>query len=274
MRTEERASATIAASPERGADAPPHDACICLLETAPDNRAYASPWLQLQPQLQSAAARRNLWVRMTATGHRCWLLTGPAADAGPSPLDQTAADLTARLQAEWRARCSAQPVWAGISAPYSNAGSGPVAAARARREALTALRLCRGANAQGGLLRFRQLGAHRFLLALPEHELQHLAREFIAPLAASDGQPDPSLINTLEAYLAHGGNVSRTAERLYVHRNTVLYRLQRLGELLGRDLHDPETRTGLHLALLAHSLLNQPPDKQAPADARPGPAGA
>ena len=57
------------------------------------------------------------------------------------------------------------------------------------------------------------------------------------------------LVPTLEAFLATLGAPLATAERLHVHRNTLLYRLTRIEAVAGVDLRDPETRLTLHLAL-------------------------
>ena len=67
------------------------------------------------------------------------------------------------------------------------------------------------------------------------------AREFVAarlgPLAAA-GEPSQRLRDTLRAFLAVGGRSKRAAEELYVHQNTVVYRVKRAEELLGRRVTD------------------------------------
>jgi sugar diacid utilization regulator len=62
------------------------------------------------------------------------------------------------------------------------------------------------------------------------------------------------LLETLEAYLAKG-SVKEAAESLGLHRHTVLYRLDKLKELLGGDLDVPATRLRLQLALDLQKLL-------------------
>ena len=51
------------------------------------------------------------------------------------------------------------------------------------------------------------------------------------------------------AYLSCGGNIARTAEQLYVHRNTLVQRLDKLQELVGLDPHDSTHWLPLHIAL-------------------------
>ena len=60
---------------------------------------------------------------------------------------------------------------------------------------------------------------------------------------------DQSLVRTLEAYLDHAGDVKRTAAALSLHRGGLYYRLRRIEEVAGVDLHDGEDRLLCHLAL-------------------------
>jgi purine catabolism regulator len=62
---------------------------------------------------------------------------------------------------------------------------------------------------------------------------------------------DPSLIDTLEAYLAAGGNKAQAAKAAHLARPTFYERLRRIERILGTDLSSAESRTSLHVALLA-----------------------
>jgi purine catabolism regulator len=70
-----------------------------------------------------------------------------------------------------------------------------------------------------------------------------------------DHRNHADLIKTLEAFFACHGNLSQTAEMLIVHRNTLLYRMNRIDEIAEIDLDRPETRLALHLALTVRRLL-------------------
>jgi DNA-binding PucR family transcriptional regulator len=59
------------------------------------------------------------------------------------------------------------------------------------------------------------------------------------------------LLDTLRSWFAQGGSASAAAEQLYVHRNTVRYRLRRVEELTGRSLAEPTAIGEIHLALEA-----------------------
>jgi DNA-binding PucR family transcriptional regulator len=58
------------------------------------------------------------------------------------------------------------------------------------------------------------------------------------------------LLRTLEVYCETSATI-RTAERLGIHRNTVVHRLKRIEQITGADLDDSSTRLLLQLGLLA-----------------------
>ena len=78
-----------------------------------------------------------------------------------------------------------------------------------------------------------------------------LARERLAPLDAETPLSSERLSATLLAWLRHGGDVRATADELFVHPQTVRYRLGRLRELFGPALEDPDARFELELVLRA-----------------------
>ena len=76
-------------------------------------------------------------------------------------------------------------------------------------------------------------------------------RELVEPLAQHDREHASFLIRTLRAYFASGESTSEAAERLFLHRNSVPYRLDRISRLTGLDWRDPQARLALKLGLMA-----------------------
>jgi DNA-binding PucR family transcriptional regulator len=104
---------------------------------------------------------------------------------------------------------------------------------------------------RAGVVRYDRVEA----VALLSADLDRLSRfvhRTLGPLAADD-DATARLRDTLLAWLAEGGNARRAAERLHAHKNTVLYRLQRAQQILGRPLD--EGRGNLELALAALDRL-------------------
>jgi len=76
----------------------------------------------------------------------------------------------------------------------------------------------------------------------------------IGPLLEAKNRNREQLLDTLQTYLA-SGSVKDAASALKLHRHTVLYRLDKLRDLLGADLDAPATRLRLQLALDLRKLL-------------------
>ena len=127
---------------------------------------------------------------------------------------------------------------------------------RAGAEALLAANV---AEAQGETaLAFEETGAYRLLLpAMSEDpgELERFYEETVAPLVAYDDQYETQLARTLESFLDADGNVARTAERLFTHRHTIRYRLERVRDLTGLDVGSTDGRERLGLGLKAMRVL-------------------
>ncbi len=100
------------------------------------------------------------------------------------------------------------------------------------------------------------LGVYQLILSLSDRDrLSDFCERTLGTLTEYDMRQNADLIKTLEAYFTCHGNLSQTAESLIVHRNTLLYRMNRINEIAGIDLNRPEIRLALHLALTIRRLL-------------------
>ena len=88
--------------------------------------------------------------------------------------------------------------------------------------------------------------------------------ELVRPLAERDRERRSDLVRTLRAYFASGANVSGAADRLFLHRNSMLYRLERIQMLTGLDLKDPGACLALQLGLLALEKGEEPYEVEHP----------
>ena len=128
---------------------------------------------------------------------------------------------------------------------------------RAAGEALLAANVAQGGS-DGAALAFEQTGAYRLLLsAMTENpsELQRFYAETVEPLLAYDEQYETELVRTLATFLEADGNVAGTAQRLFTHRHTIYYRLERVRELSGLDVSSSDGREKLSLGLKAMRVL-------------------
>ena len=98
----------------------------------------------------------------------------------------------------------------------------------------------------------RRLDIDLLLWRLRDHpDLAAFVDRAIGPLREHDRSSRPTLLPTLEVYLAHAGRKAETARELHLNRQTLYNRLARIAELLGTDLDDPQTVLALSLALRA-----------------------
>jgi len=144
-----------------------------------------------------------------------------------------------------------------FSVGRSRVATDPVDLPRAANEALLATNVAQGREARS-LLAFEETGAYRLLLSsMSENpqELQRFFAETVEPLVAYDEQYDTELVHTVETYLEADGNVAGTAQRLFTHRHTVRYRLERVKELCGLDVSSTDGREKLSLGLKAMRVL-------------------
>ena len=184
------------------------------LETAhPGSLAYHEGTVQVLLRLPVGAADESQLVRELATQ--------VARDAGP------------RVAGGVGRRCTAV-------ASYR----------RGFAEAVEALRVC-VRQPDRGVARFDNLGAMRYLVSMarPEEPLADRYQEVVLRLAEHDLRRNTLLLDTLETYLHCGGSLARAADRLYVHRNTLVQRLERIQEILGWEPRESEQWLALQIAI-------------------------
>jgi sugar diacid utilization regulator len=137
-------------------------------------------------------------------------------------------------------------------------GSCPVAneMPRSFRQAQLALHMQQTAGSTEQATSFDDLGVYRLLATADDNEeIQRYVTDWLGLLIDYDQGKGSELITTLTRYLQHGGSYDQTATALSVHRSTLKYRLQRIREISGHDLGDPEVNFNLQLATRAWQTL-------------------
>lgn len=121
------------------------------------------------------------------------------------------------------------------------------------KESLRAMNLARELGQAGPVDYLTQLPRH-FLSSQPEpsHLALVLRMNVLKPLLDYDAANGAELTETLAAYLHHNYNAAATAKALYLHRNTMTNRLEKIRELLDTDFSDADENFLIYLCLLAH----------------------
>ncbi|SIT75376.1 PucR family transcriptional regulator [Edaphobacillus lindanitolerans] len=103
---------------------------------------------------------------------------------------------------------------------------------------------------------FEKLGIHRLLLLLKRSgELERYVDDYLGRLIEHDRRNDSALLETLVVYLECGGVKKEAAERLFIVRQTLYHRLEKLEALLGSNFMEPGNRIALEVAVQAHRML-------------------
>ncbi|HEY1625683.1 MAG TPA: helix-turn-helix domain-containing protein [Streptosporangiaceae bacterium] len=139
----------------------------------------------------------------------------------------------------------------GVSSP----AEGVTALAGALQEAGSARRLAalRATGAAVGVISVvtsDEVASHELLLAsVPGSVLRSFRERLLGPLLVYDEQHRAELLPTLREFLDCSGSWNACAAKMYVHVNTVRYRIRRIEELTGRDLSSLDDRVDFFLAL-------------------------
>lgn len=106
------------------------------------------------------------------------------------------------------------------------------------------------------VISFDELGIFKILCQdFLTEELEDFYNTTLKPLVDYDNKKSTELVKTLEAYFEYNGNLTRMSESLYTHYNTILYRINRINQITGMDLDDPNDRLNLEIALKIRELL-------------------
>lgn len=126
------------------------------------------------------------------------------------------------------------------------------------KEATKILKLVRVLNAKDDMIFYEDLGYYKLLIAIEDQEVvEAYYKETIEPIVRYDSFNQTDLRSVLESYLRHSGSVKDTAEEMFIHRNTVNYKIKKIEELLQIDLSDLNNRIKLTMGLMLDNLYNE-----------------
>ncbi|MFL5624440.1 MAG: GAF domain-containing protein [Ktedonobacteraceae bacterium] len=126
---------------------------------------------------------------------------------------------------------------------------------RGYAEASEALQMGQNLNRDGGVTHFNDLGVYRYLYKIARmDDLRDMYQDQVARIANYDHRKGTDLLDTLETYLECAGNLTKTSNRLFVHRNTLIQRLERLQSLCEIDLQERSNWLTLQVAIKVYKL--------------------
>lgn len=107
------------------------------------------------------------------------------------------------------------------------------------------------------IIDFETLGIYKiFCQDHLKDELHSFYRSTLEPLVLYDRKRDTELVKSLMIYFETNGNLKKMSEMLFTHYNTVLYRINRIQEITGKNLENEGDRYGLQTALKIMKILD------------------
>lgn len=104
---------------------------------------------------------------------------------------------------------------------------------------------------------YKKTGVYRLFFDINNYdEMRNLYEETLYKLEKYDVKNSSNLLETLEMYLEKQRNIGLSAEFLYIHRNTMKYRINRIEEILGCDLKDDNIIFQITLCIKIKKFLN------------------
>jgi PucR family transcriptional regulator, purine catabolism regulatory protein len=238
---------------------PLHGSHIVMLVDIDDFRGYIGSRQVSEDAIQ--ALKREFLRRVTGVvrGTYARALVQGRSDSvaallpvGTEPGDYQARGHALGLQireniADWKAGFT-------VSIGFSGPADAPAGLAAAQREVISVMDSLARFKRWGQVVAVPELGLTGLLAAVTDERLVDYTRRHLGPLVEHDTARKGSLVPTLRAYL-ETGEQQEAAKRLRVHPNTLRYRLDRIREISGVDLEDPETRLNMAVALRVQALL-------------------
>ena len=105
---------------------------------------------------------------------------------------------------------------------------------------------------------FRDMGLYRLLSRIEDRELlSAYYKEKLQKLEDSDREHGTEYLETLRTYLECEGSIREVSERMYIHRNTILYRMAHIRQILGDTLDSPSGHMEYRIAFMVRDLGEQ-----------------
>ncbi len=126
------------------------------------------------------------------------------------------------------------------------------------KEAKESVEICSLIDPQRTVCVYAELGIHTMLYKISnQEELIDPTLSILKPLLRDGPKNRNELLDTLNCYVHQNGNIKETAERLYCHYNSVLYRLERIETILGISIREPEHFFRVQFAVRLLSFIKQ-----------------
>ncbi|MCC3373353.1 PucR family transcriptional regulator [Cohnella sp. REN36] len=225
----------------------PENAPLCAVLVGMSERHPTADRLRELSRRLRTERFRSVEVLLAAPFGGELALIVPVAEAVRDDQQASAvAQLLERLQPELRSLIGDPSLRLFAGRPADRPETLPASLSQARR----ARQVAEVCGLPGDRVAYDRLGVYSLLYLIPSsEEREQFVERFSLPLQQADRKGGGRLVETLEMFFRCNGNIKLTSEKLYAHYNTVVYRLDKIQNILGISLDDPEDRLQLQLSL-------------------------
>ena len=124
------------------------------------------------------------------------------------------------------------------------------------RQACQVLKLQKNMHNDKGVVAYQDLGIYKLLMDIENQDvINEYYAETIQRLVEYDKLNQTNYCDVLQCYLEHSGSVKETAEAMFVHRNTINYKINKIEEMLNCDLSQLDTRLLYSIAFMLKKIM-------------------
>lgn len=198
--------------------------------------------------------RETLRIRLKQMFPGVWFVYYRKAVVGLFGLNTEMPELLAETKSQLAELCAQEHLEAGISNPYTKANS----TRHYYNQAVKAMELAARLDLAGDLHEYRDLAVYDLIdQAAGQQKITFFCHPALSILREYDTANGSQLYDTLKAYVDNGFNQNLTAAALFLHRNTLAYRRQKIVGLTGVDLEDAQTQFLLRFSFLIENYIEK-----------------
>jgi len=172
------------------------------------------------------------------------------ANIDEKDINKLASSIVDTLSSEFYTHCTV-----GIGTVVSNVKE----LARSFKEAQVALEVGKVFDTEKSIVNYNNLGIARLIYQLPTTLCDMFLKEVFK--RGSIDSLDHETLFTIQRFFENNLNVSETSRKLFVHRNTLVYRLEKIKKITGLDLREFEDAIVFKVALMVKKYLSSNPSK-------------
>lgn len=102
---------------------------------------------------------------------------------------------------------------------------------------------------------YNNLGIYKIVLGLENQDiLNEIHEEYLAPLLSYDRACGTEYVEFIQNYLKYDGHIRAISEKMFIHRNTVHYKIRKIEEILDCDLQRTDTKMYLLIAVMSYQI--------------------